>query len=567
MPTGKKSPRYKGIVPRIPVPCEGLQVNFCRNPECKNYGIPASADYRKPLAGGKYHRSGGSRRVTGLTCKECEQNNPLKNNTELILERNRLAAYLYDQPEEATCPVVACPNHDVPVSVGRRAYVSNGRTGAESQVYICRACKKRFCVRTKAAFHQKRPDKNKLFFLNLVNHAPFKRLCEEAESGGGTLYKKIDFIHKQCVAFAGEIERRFLDGAQIGFHRLYLSTDAQEYSTNWRVHEDKRNVKLTAVGTADNDSGFVFGMHLNFDPGAKHAVAEVEAAPDMVKPEAFRRHCRYWLNNDYDAAKERSDKRAKQRERATTKVPNTPIEMIRAEAKEAGRRFNVESTEEMTKYLQLPENGVQVKKDYTCFAHFLFLKKLFGDNYGKLRFFFDYDSGIRGACLAVFQPEIDARRVDAAYVSLTYGLTKPVKLALLRDARKAFRKVAAANPGLSDSELKTHLMIEQIAKKESDLFWGDWWIRHPWPDMNEPQKMTSIQTNIGGFTPVHLANFLKRASLHGINRFFNLVRRRLQALDRPTASASTQRREYQIYGLYNPVYIAHSDDFGHLNRD
>ena len=54
MPTGKKSPRYKGIVPRIPVPCEGLQVNFFRNPECKNYGIPASADYRKHIVSGLF---------------------------------------------------------------------------------------------------------------------------------------------------------------------------------------------------------------------------------------------------------------------------------------------------------------------------------------------------------------------------------------------------------------------------------------------------------------------------------------------------------------------------------
>lgn len=554
MPTGK-APRYKGLVPRIPDPCQGLQVNFCKNPECKNYGIPASADYHNPLAGGKYHRSGGGRRVTGLTCKECDQHNPIKNNAELILERDRLAAYLYDRPKEATCPVGACPNHDVPVSVGRKAYISNGHTGAGSQVYICRACKKRFCVRTVATHHQRRRDKNKLVFMKLVNHGGLKRICEEGETGGGTLYKKLDFLYKQCVLFAGEIERRFLDGNQVGFHRLYLSTDAQEYTTNWRVHEDRRNVKLTAIGTADNDSGFVFGMHLNFDPDRQQAVAETEAAPDLIKPEAFRKHCRYWLKHDYDLSKARSDKRAKRRVRPTLKPPKTMMERIRYEAKEAGRRYNVERMEEMTGDLQLPLRGVQVKKDYTCFAHYLFLKRLFGDNFGKLRFFFDYDSGLRGACHAAFHKEIEARRVDSAYVVIAYGLTKPTKLALLRDAKKAFEKASKANPTLWESEVKTLLMIEQMAKKESDMFWGDWWVHHPLPDMNEPKKMISVQTNIGGFTPTHLANLMKKASLHGINRFFNIVHKRLQALDRTGASASTQSREYLAYGLYNPIYI------------
>jgi hypothetical protein len=30
--------------PRIPKPEDGIQVNFCRNPRCDNFGVPASTE-------------------------------------------------------------------------------------------------------------------------------------------------------------------------------------------------------------------------------------------------------------------------------------------------------------------------------------------------------------------------------------------------------------------------------------------------------------------------------------------------------------------------------------------
>ncbi len=552
--TRRKAYSLKNLVPRIPLPCGDLQVNFCRNPECANYGKPASADYHKPFEGGcgRYHRGGGNRHVAGLICKECDKASPLKNNEEIAAELKRLSAYLY--PKEPSCPDENCVNHDVPVSVGRTAYRRYGFTRAKSARYECKRCGEMFTVRLNALRWQHKPEKNKEIFKKLVNHAALKRIVEEAEIGSATLYGKVDYFFEQCRAFAGELERRLPDRARLGFHRLYLSTDVQEHVMNWKYHEEKMNVKLSAVCTADNDSGFVFGAHLNYDPVPTLDDLEAEAAPDKLKPEAFRKHCRYWLREDYLVALERSRKKGKKRARVSRKQPTSPMEQIRAAARAAGRRYNVESTELMHSNLQLPLEGVQVKKDYTTYAHFLFLRDLFADNFAKLRFFTDYDSGLRSACVTAFQPEIVARRVDAAYVTVTYGLPKPAKLQILNTAKKAFKAAAAEHPELTESQLKTKLMMEQIDAKQSDMYWRDLWVKHPLPDMNEPQKMVSLQTNLGGFTTEHLANLMRKASLHGVNRFFNVVKRRLQTLDSPKPSASTQRREYNAYGLYNPVH-------------
>ncbi|WP_445941157.1 hypothetical protein, partial [Pseudomonas sp.] len=65
------------------------------------------------------------------------------------------------------------------------------------------------------------------------------------------------------MAFAGDREKAF---HSLPIHRLYISVDRQEYRVNWSRYTDRRNIVLRAVGSADNDSGFVFGMHVNFDP-------------------------------------------------------------------------------------------------------------------------------------------------------------------------------------------------------------------------------------------------------------------------------------------------------------
>lgn len=96
-----------------------------------------------------------------------------------------------------------------------------------------------------------------------MNKMPLKRICEVADIQMPSVYAKIDFLWDQSLAFAGNRERKLLKGMVI--RRLYVGVDRQDYVVNWTKREDKRNIQLTAVGSADNETGYVFGMHLNFD--------------------------------------------------------------------------------------------------------------------------------------------------------------------------------------------------------------------------------------------------------------------------------------------------------------
>ncbi|MBV5336751.1 MAG: hypothetical protein J0653_01765, partial [Deltaproteobacteria bacterium] len=70
---------------------------------------------------------------------------------------------------------------------------------------------------------------------------------------------------------------------------------------NWRRADEKRNIFLNAVGTADNKSGYVFGIHVNYDPDIDANQVEQDAfkCGDTSIPGPFRQYARVWLVQDY----------------------------------------------------------------------------------------------------------------------------------------------------------------------------------------------------------------------------------------------------------------------------
>jgi len=112
-------------------------------------------------------------------------------------------------------------------------------------------------------------------FSLLMNKSPMRRICEVADIGPEGLYGEIDFLYRQCLAFAADREQRLLTGMAIP--RLYPGVDRQDYIVNWTRHEDRRNVRLHAVGSADNNTGYVFGMHPDYDAALDADAVEQDA--------------------------------------------------------------------------------------------------------------------------------------------------------------------------------------------------------------------------------------------------------------------------------------------------
>jgi transposase-like protein len=461
-----------------------------------------------------------------------------------------LSGCLAEDPDP-TCPNDTCPNHAVGVSESR-AYQSFGTTCAGAKRYRCCVCKRTFSVNRAPATRQRLDDRNADIFNLLVNKVPFRRICEVAQVSMDTLYRKIAFIHRQCLSFAGSREQLL---PEMNFPRLYLSVDRQDHVVNWSRANDKRNITLSAIGSADNATGFVFGVHVNYDPSMNPGDVAADArrcGDDQVSP-PFRRYARLWLDEDYAEALVANERRRNTRHRRSLS------EDIQTQYQQSLGREDIEAPENVTASQSLPRQGMLVHAEYTLYAHFLLLHHLL-KNVGKIRFYLDQESGIRAACLAAFANEVQEKRCDAFFVRINKDLTINEKRRLKAQGNRALAEFRDSNPvyaELSDFNLRL-ILIQQRMKGLVDIGpWQDRWLFYPFPDMSEPEKAICWLTDLRdhSYSDDHLARLFARATLHGIDRFFMQVRRRISLLERPIGSASSEGRKWHGYSAYNPEMV------------
>jgi hypothetical protein len=361
------------------------------------------------------------------------------------------------------------------------------------------------------------------------------------------LYGRLNFIHRQCLAFVSAKEAELKDKQ---FNRLYVAVDRQDYTVNWTERKDKRNITLHAMASADNSTGYVFGIHPNFDYSIDKIEVEADAKEigDNFKTVPFRKYARLWLDADYTSS---SNRVRYDRKKLSTGTLKSKIEV---KYEEATKREDVEVFDIKTDEEKLPNYGVQIHAEYTMIAHFHFLKTLCG-NVDKWRFFLDQDSGIRGACLSAFKDEVKDKTTEAFYVSIEKQMTVDQKRKNKADAKRRFDLIKENNPTLTDNEVKIELFKEEILAVQEIGSWKDRWVKHPLPNMSESNKAMCWLTEHDEFDLTHKAWLYNKASLHGIDSFFQKVRRRICMLERPIGSASNAGRTYNGYGAYDPANV------------
>src|SRR5260370_10721974 len=114
------------------------------------------------------------------------------------------------------------------------------------------------------------------------------------------------------MKFIGDHEKELQDRE---FGEMFLSTDRQSYLTNWNLNKDARNVQITGIGTADQRSGYVLAMNIDYDPAPDPLVTEAEAISlgDYNVAPPYRRHARLWLEGDFAKSADRAAAKLKKR--------------------------------------------------------------------------------------------------------------------------------------------------------------------------------------------------------------------------------------------------------------
>lgn len=535
-----------------------MQVNFCKTVRCEAFGLPETLHRAKRAAGavpepGDYTRHGASD-TTLMKCGVCKSHMPIRSNQAVVEERNRLGAYMRGK-SVAYCLDEDCANFGVLVTTPG-AYARFGKTRAGTPRWRCNACRKTFSEDGAPLLRQRKAHKNRDVFMMLMNKSPLRRIAEMTGLSPDALYGKVSFIHRQCLAFAGSRERALLDG--MALPKMYIAADRQAHNVNWSNRRDRRNVVLNAIGSADLESGYVFGFHLNFDPSLDPDAVELEAASlgDAAHHEAYRRFARLWLAHDYDKAVATSIAASRVKSaRRSASAPDRLTDEITKTYDDAATRVDVEASEQKTEEMALPAKGMQVREQYTMHGHFQLLAGLLRGA-EKVRVFMDQDSGIRAAFLAAFADRIKARTADGWYVSVLKESTIHQKERAVQQAKARLADATDRFPGLPSDQLAVELMKEEMARATAVGQYGDQWLGHPVPNMSEPAKKLCWLTDLGDYDVDHAARLYLRGSLHAIDRFFMQTRRLLSLAERSIVTASKDRRVWHGYSAYKPENLA-----------
>lgn len=521
---------------RLPHPFNGVNVNFCKNPLCSNFGKPAELEDRRGKKRGNegsLYRVGGQGTGLSLHCHVCGTSSVVKSNKAVYEEFERNLELLAT-PGGLHCPSVTCANYFKPVDSHPECYLAHGRTAIGTTRYRCKACKKTLSD-GKRHHRQKTSHENKTVFQMLVAKVCITRIAQITGLGPATVYDKIDFLHDQCRKFLADRERRL---PQMWFKRMRIATDMQDYMVNWPTKKLRKTIQFRAIASSCLDSGYVLACHPQLD--SRFDTNEIQQAVmecgDLEKKPAFREYARLWNYQDYA--------RALQLDARTF----TPV------------REDQDGAEHMTDDRQLPKQGAMVHIDYLAFGHFMYLHYLLARNSGRVHFCLDADPGLANACLATWKDKFLRQQLDVAIMTCDKAATIDEKNAAIAKAVALKLKAEQEYPYLTpfrawleyflaNSEIPYYQGVARAKFLRANE------IEYPFIKKSEPGKRVTFLTDDGERDARSIAARFHYTSLHQVDRFFMQVRRSIAGLERAPQYPRRASRKWYLYGYYSPEMV------------
>ncbi|WP_022704069.1 hypothetical protein [Pseudorhodobacter ferrugineus] len=378
--------------------------------------------------------------------------------------------------------------------------------------------------------------------LNLVNKVPLSRIGEINGVSFPLIYAKIDFIYLQCLAMAAHREKA--QPASFAGGKPIFATDAQTILLNWPVRSRRGTVPLLHMWTVHNGSQFVVASTVDYDP--KVSVGEVDNAVekcgDFLKPRPMRQNARLWSEREYRDAVMRG-------------LPGffDPEDMA------SGGR------------LKLPSKGARVRGVALIYAHIMLVRKMIGADFRSAHFCLDAESGLAAAFCALSVDMVQSGQAHIAEVTFEKGMTNDESStmarlggeafhALNREHRSSVDQIQERHPDLNRRQaLVTHLLEARFAdaslKDRGHMLatTGTEWRFHT---KAEPRKSLRLKTDLGHFGFDGLARLICEASIHPVDAWFSLARRRVTGFERGLPTTSNQQRIWHAYGFYDPEMVS-----------
>lgn len=546
---------------RFPQPAQGVDINTCRDPKCPHFGMPARSERARGTRGPDgYNRDKRVEGVLLIECLHCGASVVVKSNEGVAQERDRILAPLIDN--SGCCPTPGCVHNRSPVGTPG-CYVRHTATKGGSPRWKCKACLKPFTpdAGNSSLSRQDYPEINHLVFKTFCNKMPVRGILNTFDVwdiDAKLLYKRLDFFAKRCTEFSARHERPLLLGRPLPAMRIEV--DRQVYTLNWSKRKDRRNVTFEAVGACDSETGYVLAMVLNYDGTVDQEAIEKDAQNlgESEIPYAYRKYARFWLASDYDDTVRTGRRARKAAERAKKRgLPNElkrdPVAAVTAVYEELAERVDSEQAFAPDVDSEAaPSQGMQIHSEYTLAGTMYALETMLRGS-PQLTFNCDQESGLRGAFLSAFRERVRDRTANAFYVQSAKELTVPEREAAVLVKEAAIAAAHERYPGLSDHEVRLAMVREARAEMSDIGPWNDRWLKHPLPSKGEPSKMVCWLTDLPGQTETEVDEMYLAATLHNIDKFFMVLRRKLSYLERPIRTRlGYSTNVWNGYSPYNP---------------
>ena len=561
---GERPPRvpYPAVI-KLPGAERTIQVNHCRSPHCENYGIPARSEHAKPGPSegrdpGYTVGSVGRGAARSIRCKACLDNPPMKSNAGIASELRRMVegCGLLTAEESLGCRNESCEAYGHPIAFRPIAYRKKGKTSYGAQRWQCKCCGSTIVVNPRRVRLQ---DRNRRLaadvFSRIANKSPVRGTARGAKlKSNSGYYTTLDFIHARCRSHTGMIDRALIDGRLHLPADMNIQSDGQSYTLNWISRLDRRNAELTCYATVDAKSGYILGMHANFDGGVDPFKVNAEAARtgEMELPEAHRTNTsQYWLVGD-ELRAGRALARLRKHERRELLAQ---IQSIYASAETRSDVEDIELHHLDTSYkTPFLSKGLQVHMPYTAYAHWMLLQRLLsGAGVKRLQVNVDIDSMARAAFLCAFVDEVKRGDAHAFFVRYTKFQTIDQRRAILGEANAArakFRRTLPSEIRKDRREVARLMMKERIAAAQTYGKWADEWVEHPTPTMSEPHKAVSWLTAKDSVDEDRMVDMFLDAGIGRIDNVFMRTRRLFNAFERPVGTSSSHNA---VWHGYQPV--------------
>ena len=561
MGTKPSNTRYSasGKKLRFPEAYEELQANCCRNPGCAGFGVEAMAWVKQ---GRPAHGEEGLRddyRLTNrsksspdgkLKCQLCGRTTAIKSNQGIREELKRISAYL-SPLSEPSCPTGECVSHTLGVYSYPGAYTCKG-VFPTSRRMKCKTCGAAFSVSTTAIKGQKKAEKNRTVFLELVTKKPIRGVAEIADLSPKAVYGKIDFIYQQCLGFLGEREA---DAHRKRRKYVRLCIDKQDYMINWRSRNFRRNVQFTSIATVEGKTGYVLGHHLNYDPDVSQVDVDdlAMANGDLLAGSRahFQAQPQYWKTDEFSAYA----KAAGYDVRPDIYQEPLPVEdLIELKNGTMENWPRPEMSDFPGRKNSLPMIGAMTHADYTTHAHALLVRRLIGTA-RYLDIYIDQDELLRNAFLSAFKGQVMADQANMACVQFQKHMIVDEKRDLVERSRRQIAALSAAYQLDRELMIARKMAVDYAIAAASTDDWRKIWVAHPKDTMNEPRRRIQFLTDTGRKNLNDIGWTLSGASLAPVDTYFMRVRRLIYYLERPIPSHTNADRLYYGYAPYDPKRV------------